>query len=395
MIEQRQVARHLEPVRDSERRWDKQAILQILGAGDVDTANTTLTLLHEVAPNALEALPYYQQALSHPDAKVRNMAATMLPGNRRQSLTDVDQLEELVRKKPEFLAARITLLGCYFLTPSPFTSIRQSRRDHILWIIANRPRCAILGMPFGFLSSVGDEDAYQQGRQLWLDHLKRAPNDLALLWVASHWLFRIDPDLSEDFLKKGQQLDDDPKWSEQLGFLYRLNANNRGVIDQEKMRRAVAEYEKALSREEPDDDRRHLRLQVADACLMVGEFDKADSYAQNVEERSLAGNDYFDSDALHECRLLLGKIALGRGNVDRAKAFLLKAADVTSKGLRVSGPYMRLAKRLLEKGEKKAVLDYLRKCATVWTMPNHELDQWIHTIEAGGMPDFGPVALTH
>jgi tetratricopeptide (TPR) repeat protein len=395
MIEQGQEARHLEPVRDSERRWDKQAILEILGAGDVDTADTTLTVLHKVAPDALEALPYYQQALSHPDAEVRDMAATMLPGIGHRSQTDVEYVEELVRKDPEYLAARIALLDFYFLMPSHFASARQSRRDHILWIIANRPRCAILGMPFGFLSSVGDEDAYQQGRQLWLDHLQRAPNDLALLSLASHWFFQIDADLSEGFLKRGQQLDDDPKWPKQLGFLYRLSANQRGVIDQEKMRRAVAEYEKALSREGPDDDQRHLRLQLAEACLMLGEFDKADSYAQHVEERSSAGNDYFDSEFLHESRLLLGKNALGRGDVDRAKAFLVKAADVTSKGLRVSGPYMRLAKRLLEKGEKEAVLEYLRKCATVWTMPNHEIDQWIHTIEAGGMPDFGPVALTH
>src|SRR5260370_30930038 len=94
----------------SEKKWDAQAISQILKSGDVDTANTTLSILHQVVPDEFDALPYYQQALMHPDSKVNDLAATMLPGSGRHlSGCEIDQMEDVVRKNPEAIAWRFAL----------------------------------------------------------------------------------------------------------------------------------------------------------------------------------------------------------------------------------------------------------------------------------------------
>lgn len=53
------------------------------------------------------------------------------------------------------------------------------------------------------------------------------------------------------------------------------------------------------------------------------------------------------------------------------------------------GPNMTLAKDLLEKGEKKVVLDYFELCRKFWEARFSKLDAWKSDVEAGRMPDFG------
>ncbi|MFL5240791.1 MAG: tetratricopeptide repeat protein [Gemmataceae bacterium] len=190
-------------------------------------------------------------------------------------------------------------------------------------------------------------------------------------------------------------LDGHFKWSKKLGFLYFLDAKKDGRIDQEKMKQALVEYEKALSASNSGLGRDHLLLRCAEACLMLKDFDKGDSYGQQVLEAYKVSDYYFAYDLFHKANLVLGKISLERGDVEKAKRLLLMAAEegALRQGHPLSGPYMKLALRMLELGEKGTVLEYLRKCAKVWTMPNHELDQWIRIIEEGRIPNFGPVYL--
>jgi hypothetical protein len=53
------------------------------------------------------------------------------------------------------------------------------------------------------------------------------------------------------------------------------------------------------------------------------------------------------------------------------------------------GPNVSLAKDLLEKGERDAVIQYLELCRKFWKMDNGRLDQWIKEIKAGKVPQFG------
>jgi len=49
---------------------------------------------------------------------------------------------------------------------------------------------------------------------------------------------------------------------------------------------------------------------------------------------------------------------------------------------------MILAKELLEKGEKDAVLKYFQLCALFWKSGQNKLNNWTDTVQNGGMPDF-------
>ena len=53
------------------------------------------------------------------------------------------------------------------------------------------------------------------------------------------------------------------------------------------------------------------------------------------------------------------------------------------------GPNMSLAKDLLEKGERQAVLDYFELCRKFWKMDNGRLNDWSQEVKAGKIPDFG------
>jgi len=50
---------------------------------------------------------------------------------------------------------------------------------------------------------------------------------------------------------------------------------------------------------------------------------------------------------------------------------------------------MMLAKELLEKGERDAVIQYFKKCASFWKDDRGQLVQWAAIVREGGIPNFG------
>ena len=53
------------------------------------------------------------------------------------------------------------------------------------------------------------------------------------------------------------------------------------------------------------------------------------------------------------------------------------------------GPSMTLAKELLEKGERQAVIEYFQLCAKFWEMGKKSLENWTSVVKEGKIPDFG------
>jgi hypothetical protein len=50
---------------------------------------------------------------------------------------------------------------------------------------------------------------------------------------------------------------------------------------------------------------------------------------------------------------------------------------------------MRLAKDLLEKGERDVVLEYFALCRRFWKSGADDLDTWTADVQAGRLPAFG------
>jgi hypothetical protein len=67
---------------------------------------------------------------------------------------------------------------------------------------------------------------------------------------------------------------------------------------------------------------------------------------------------------------------------------LLKAgATPGSPQLNSFGPNMALAKELLDKGEREAVLEYFTLCSKFWD--RDELKEWMALVKDGVTPKFG------
>jgi len=96
-------------------------------------------------------------------------------------------------------------------------------------------------------------------------------------------------------------------------------------------------------------------------------------------------------EAVHISHTLRGLVALRTNDIELAKQELMKSALVPrSPMLSILGPNMQLAKELLERGERDAVLTFLRWCRRFWYLPTRLYFSrgWKRQIERGEIPDF-------
>ena len=138
-----------------------------------------------------------------------------------------------------------------------------------------------------------------------------------------------------------------------------------------------------------DQDRRtHALGRMAKAAANPGAMDKAEAYAK---ELLAAGPSTWDpGGAIHYGNMVLGRVALSRGDVAKARECLLEAGKTEgSPTLDSFGPNMTLAKELLAKGEKDVVLQYFDLCRKFWKDDRKKLDEWSALVRGGVTPDFG------
>ena len=131
--------------------------------------------------------------------------------------------------------------------------------------------------------------------------------------------------------------------------------------------------------------------EIAKAAFTAGAYDKAASYANELLVTARQARDNWNyGNAIHDANLVLGLLAARLGNVRAASQYLLDAGNTPgSPQLNSFGPDMSLAKALLEKGERDAVLEYFSRCRTFWKMGRERLDTWSEAVRAGGVPTFG------
>lgn len=126
-------------------------------------------------------------------------------------------------------------------------------------------------------------------------------------------------------------------------------------------------------------------------ALKKGKTEDARKLAIELLEMAKTRTDDWNyGNAIHASNQVLGRIALAQGDLAEAKKRLLDSAN--SKGspqMNSFGPDMRLAKELLEKGEKKVVVEYFNRCRTFWKMGDEQLTSWTESVTNGQTPDFG------
>ena len=123
----------------------------------------------------------------------------------------------------------------------------------------------------------------------------------------------------------------------------------------------------------------------------TGNLELAEAYAN--EALTIAEkyqNDWNYGNAIHKGHLILGRIALHKGDIAEAKKQLLLAGNTPgSPQLGSFGPNMILAKELLEIGEVETVLTYLDLCEKFWDFDLVKLNRWRDQVSKGESPNFG------
>jgi hypothetical protein len=131
---------------------------------------------------------------------------------------------------------------------------------------------------------------------------------------------------------------------------------------------------------------------TAEFALRVGELDRAAALAREllaIAERFRADFDY--GNAVHHGHLLLGRVALRRGDRSAAGEELLAAGRTRgSPQLNSFGPNMGLARELLHAGDREVVLQYFELCSKFWMPPfgTERLAEWAAQVRSGTVPDF-------
>jgi hypothetical protein len=100
--------------------------------------------------------------------------------------------------------------------------------------------------------------------------------------------------------------------------------------------------------------------------------------------------DWNYGNVIHDANLILGRVALKQGKIEKAKGYLVEAGKTPgSPQLNSYGPDMSLAEELVTIGEREAVVEYFNLCRSFWKRGEGRLDEWTRAVEAGEIPDFG------
>ncbi len=117
-----------------------------------------------------------------------------------------------------------------------------------------------------------------------------------------------------------------------------------------------------------------LQIDLAQAALEAGETELAKKHAAETLQKNTDTKNWNYGNIIHDANQILGRCALREGKLADAKAHLLKAgATPGSPQLNSFGPQLQLARELLEKGEKEAVLQYLVLVSKFSASDNEEL----------------------
>jgi hypothetical protein len=314
------------------------------------------------------------------------------------SVKDAKALEEGLAKNPDNLTARERLISYYFeaVLTSKTPELEEKREQHILWLIEHHPESELAGspeaeiMPMGF---TGSTEGYQRGKQLWLEQVGKHPDSQRILLNAAEFLSLFDRKIGKELLEKAAALNpSDTEISDKLAHSFE---RERMFADSPEEKAALAQKafsirERGLEKSEGK-ARFYLLGDAATSAFEAGETARAEQYSSELlQSAEKFPKDWNYGNAVHKGNIILGRIALHRGDIVGAKQHLLAAGETPgSPQLDSFGPNMTLAKGLLEKGEREVVLTYLQSCAKFWKMGGEQLQSWTATAKGGGIPEFG------
>ena len=302
------------------------------------------------------------------------------------------QLQIKADADPADLESRLQLLAYYSRHSLLTADLREPHLKLATWLVANFPEAETAGQPYSQIHASFNPGGYIKLKNLWLKIVEAHSQNTRILSNAAKFCLQSDRPVAEDLLKKAREIEpENGEWPERLGQLYQLELiRTSGNIERQELAfQALEQFELAMSLNQSPFKKSSLLANLAKAALAAGADDKAKTYAEQLLNTGDNGNPSSNSgDAMHNANIILGQLALRAGENEAAKSYLLAAGKTSgSPVLNSFGPNMRLAKELLEIGERDIVLEYFELCGKFWK--NNNLEQWTKTVKGGGIPEFG------
>jgi len=246
----------------------------------------------------------------------------------KMSEADAESLEHALARDPTDIDARTRLLVFY----SPVRSYDTRGFPHLLWFIDHCPAAPVLGTVTGtnyeaFGALVGGAPTYADLKARWFDAVDRHRDSTAVMTHAAVFIIIREPALAAELYERAALVDPlAPALLARAAHAYYLDSYRGDRIA--GAAKALDAYERALALTTDATERWSLLIRVAPVAVEAHAYDKARSYASAVlDDASAHRHDSGYGDALHQGHLALGEIALAAGDLSRAKAELLAAAD--------------------------------------------------------------------
>ena len=308
-------------------------------------------------------------------------AILLLYSGKSASKAKAEELEDTIRKMPGKVDERLVLIG-YYSANGKTPADRTRLRSHVLWMIENHPEHPATAEP-SLRDLPEDPDGNAKILGLWKKNLEVRGGELAVLKNAEKFFFAKDPAAADRLIHAIAEKEPyNKEWPNELAQLYRM-FGIPGEHFNDPAERAVEAYRRVLALTKNTTARETLAGDMADAAFKMGDLPAAAELAKIY----LQGKDRI---APQRANTILGRVALRSGDVDTAKQYLLASAQsAAGADVLLSGPTMVLAKELLERGERDAVVQYLEVCVSLWPRGENVLQIWIADIKNGKTPNFG------
>ena len=331
----------------------------------------------------------------------------MRPDPVRYALTGIhlseakaQALEAKLKENPSDIDSRLKLLGYLMQRQFVRPELGRTRVEHVLWFIEHHPDSEVAGSPLCQVHDPNDP-AYQSVCDAWDRIVGRPDVGPNVLMNVARYFSVSDPQRARASLELGETIEPtSPEWAAQLGEnLLRVvtvaqHAEDQGLKTEadpkalkETALEALAHFERALALAASSARRFQILPRCAQAALEAGRLPDAVRYADETIALAPQCLDDHRPDFLHWAHIVRGRVAFEREDMTTACRELDAAGrqgSAFAPVLRSFGPDFRLARMLLVRGERKAVLSYLERCATFWNPKR--ISKWRAEIERRGFP---------
>lgn len=293
---------------------------------------------------------------------------------------EVKNTEALLVREPGNIEARQSLLAYYSHYETKKTLLNEKARiKHRVWFIQNHPEM-IERKAIGFfdMSKFSKDPEYDLLKAEWLKQVALHPRNSQVRLNAASFIRYVEPSAAISLLSEGEKIDpEEYEFPLKLADIYESRSTSPKVeaarqrsyltLALEKGEQALSQIKKERSRER-DRDRKELLKTLSKVGLELKQYDRTRAFA--TELILDFGDDPYEfgyEEAVHKGNIVLGRIALAENDIAKAKEHLLIAIKATlrSEFVWLSEIDLDLARELLAKGEKDAVVEYLRLCLSL------------------------------